>query len=122
MIHLITKNFLVMIIDVSVSNDINVTKVTAEKISKYKDLAIKLKRSWNAKKIKIIPIIIGALGTVIDSYSRNVLDISKNLDMTVIQKIAVLGSCHILQHFFFISSIWCASLFALSDRFYISFI
>jgi len=52
-----------MLIDVAISGDRNVIKKEAEKILKYKDLTIEIQRMWNVKT-KVIPVIIGATGTV----------------------------------------------------------
>jgi len=51
-----------MLIDVAISGDRNVIKKAA-KILKYKDLTIETQRMWNVKT-KVIPVIIGATGTI----------------------------------------------------------
>jgi len=52
-----------MLIDVATSGDRNVIKKEAEKILKYKDLTIYMQSMWNVKS-KVIPVIIGANGTI----------------------------------------------------------
>ena len=52
-----------MLIDVANSEDRNVIKKEAEKILKYKDLIIEIQSMWNVKP-KVIPVIIGATGTI----------------------------------------------------------
>ena len=52
-----------MLIDVAFSGDRNVIKKEAERILKYKDLTIEIQRMWNVKT-KVIPVIIGATGTI----------------------------------------------------------
>ena len=47
-----------MLIDVAISGDRNVFKKEAEKILKYKDLTIEIRRTWNVKT-KVIPVMIG---------------------------------------------------------------
>jgi hypothetical protein len=51
------------LIDVAISGDRNVIKKEAEKIPEYKDLTRELQSMWNVK-IKVIPVIIGAAGTI----------------------------------------------------------
>jgi len=46
-----------------------VIKKEAEKIVKYKDLTTEIQRMWNVKT-KVIPVIIGATGTVSDSFRK----------------------------------------------------
>jgi len=52
-----------MLKDVAISGDRNVIKKEAEKILKYKDLTIEIQLMWNVKT-KVIPVIIGATGTI----------------------------------------------------------
>ena len=49
------------IIDFAVPYDTRVDEKEKEKIQKYRDLARELKKLWN-KNVKVIPVIIGALG------------------------------------------------------------
>jgi len=57
-----------MLIDVAISGDRNVIRKEAEKILKYKYLTIEIQHMWNVKT-KVIPVIIGATGTISKSYS-----------------------------------------------------
>jgi len=52
-----------MLIDVATSGDRNMVKKEAEKILKYKDLTIEIQCMWDVKT-KVIPVIIGATGTI----------------------------------------------------------
>ena len=44
-------------------------KKEAEKVLKYKDLTIEIQRTWNVKT-KVIPVIIGATGTISKSFRK----------------------------------------------------
>jgi hypothetical protein len=85
-----------MLIDVAIAGDRNVIKKEAEKILKYKDLTIEIQRMWNIKT-RVIPVIIGATGTISKSFRKYVSDIPGNHDVKELQKTTILGTAHILQ-------------------------
>jgi hypothetical protein len=58
-----------MLIDVAILGDRNATKKEAEKIIKYKDFTIEIQRMCNVKT-KVIPVIIGATGTISKSFKN----------------------------------------------------
>ena len=51
---------------------------------------------WNVKT-RVIPVIIGATGTISKLFGKYVSDIQENHDIKELQKTAILGSAHILQ-------------------------
>jgi len=63
-----------MLIDVAISGDRNVIKKEAHKILKYKDLTIEIQSMWNVKT-KVIPVTIGATGTISKSFRKYVSNI-----------------------------------------------
>jgi hypothetical protein len=77
---------------VRVSGDRNVTKKEAEKILKYKDLTIETQRIWNVKA-KVIPVIIGATGTISKSFRKYVNNIPGNHEVKELQKKNHIGHC-----------------------------
>jgi len=83
-------------IDVAISGHGNVVKREAEKIIKYKDLTIEIQRMWNVKT-KVIPVIIGATGTISKSFRTYMSNRPGNLEVKELQKTAILGTAHILQ-------------------------
>jgi hypothetical protein len=85
-----------MLIDVAISEGRNVIKKEAEKILKYKDLTIEIQRMWNVKT-KVIPVIIGATGTISKSFRKYVSNIPGNHKVKELQKTAILGTAHILR-------------------------
>jgi hypothetical protein len=63
---------------------------------KYKDLTIEIQRIWNVKA-RVIPVIIGATGTISKSFRQYVSNIPGNHDVRELQKTAILGTAHILR-------------------------
>ena len=53
----------VQIIDFAIPGDQNIAIKEQEKTDKYQDLRIELQKVWNVKVV-VIPVIIGALGTM----------------------------------------------------------
>jgi hypothetical protein len=64
------KDKICLLIDVAVPSDRNVIQKESEKKLKYKNLSIEIQRMWNMKCF-IIPVIIGATGTVTRGLKKN---------------------------------------------------
>jgi hypothetical protein len=73
-----------MLIDVAISGERNVIK-KAEKILKYEDLTIEIQRTWNAKT-RVIPVKIGATGTISKSFIKYVSNIPGNHEVKELQQ------------------------------------
>jgi len=86
-----------MLIDVAISGGKNVIKKEAEKVLKYKDLTIEIQRMWNVKT-KVIPVIIGATGTISKLFRKYMSNIPGNHEVKELQKTAILGTAHILRN------------------------
>ena len=82
-----------MLIDVANSGGINVIKNEAENILKYTHLTIEIQRMWNVKT-KVIPVIIGATGTISKSFRKYVSNIPGKHEVKELQKTAILGTAH----------------------------
>jgi hypothetical protein len=74
----------------------NVIQKEAEKILKYKNLTIEIQPIWNVKT-RVIPVIIGATGTISKSFRKYVSTRPGNHDVREIEKTAILGTAHILR-------------------------
>jgi hypothetical protein len=61
-----------------------------------KDLTMEIQRMWNVKT-KVIPVIIGATGTISKSFRKYVSNIPGNHEGKELQKTAMLGTAHILR-------------------------
>ena len=85
-----------MLIDIAISGDRNVIKKEPNKILKYEDLTIEIQHMWNVKT-KVIPVIIGATGTISKSFRKYVSNIPGKHEVKELQKTAILGTAHILR-------------------------
>jgi len=85
-----------MLIDVAISGDRNVIKKETEKILKYKGPIIEIQRMWNVKT-NVIPVVIGATGTISKSFRKYVSNIPGNHEVKKLQKTDILGTAHIFR-------------------------
>ena len=84
---------IIIIIITFLSGERNVFKKETEKILKYKELTIEIQRMWNVKT-KVIPVIIGATGTISKSFRKYVSNIPGKHEVKELQKTATLGNAH----------------------------
>jgi hypothetical protein len=85
-----------MLIDVAIPGDRNVIKKEAEEILKYKDLTIQIQLMWNLKT-NLIPVIIGATGTISKSLRKYLSNVSGIHEIKELQETAILGTAQILR-------------------------
>jgi hypothetical protein len=81
--------------DVAIPGDRDVIQKEAENILKYKDLKIETQSMWNVKP-RVIPLIIGATGTISKSF-RKYVSAMPGIHEDELQKTAILGTAHILR-------------------------
>jgi len=77
------------LIDMIVPSDRNIALKEIEKKSKYKSLELEIQRMWHMKTI-VIPVVVGALGTVKKGMVENIEKVSKRTNVTEIHKICML--------------------------------
>ena len=85
------------IVDVACPFDTRVVGKEKEKVEKYQDLKREIQRMWKCKTVKIIPIVIGALGTMSKQFSRWLQLIGMTNYLAVLQKACLLGTARILR-------------------------
>ena len=62
------------IIDLAIPEDSGVKEKEAEKVEKHQNLARELRRMWEVKtKTKVLPIVLGALGTILLRLNGNLI-------------------------------------------------
>ena len=82
-----------MLTEVTLSGGRDVIKNGAEKILKYQDLTLGIQRVWNVTA-KLIPVIIGATGTILKSLRRYLSNVPGENEIKRLQKIALLCNAH----------------------------
>ena len=82
--------------NMTVQSDRNIALKDIDKKSKYKDLELEIQRMWHTKTV-VIPVVVGALGTVKKGMVENIKGVSEAATVTEIQKICMLGSTRILR-------------------------
>lgn len=88
------------LIDVAIPGDSRVATKEIEKQVKYRDLAIEVQRLWELKKVKVIPIVIGALGTIPIALKKHLKDMKvDDVKVQHLQKTAILGTAYILRRY-----------------------
>jgi hypothetical protein len=61
-----------------------------------KNLTIEIQRMWNVKT-RVVPVIIGATGTISKSFRKYLSTIPGNHDYSELQKTPILGTAHIFR-------------------------
>ena len=84
---------------VAIPADKNIAEKEVEKITKYAELKIEISRMWgcSAAKVKVVSIVIGALGSIPKKLTYFLEQLDIRTDMGVFQKSALLGTAHILR-------------------------
>jgi hypothetical protein len=94
-----------LIIDIAVPRDENIKEKEQEKIDKYYALSVELERLWEVKT-KVIPVVVGALGTVTDRLSAWLGEIPGKINEVDLQKSALLGTTKLLRRILRLPGLW----------------
>ena len=90
------KKRICKIVDFAVPADHTINLKESEKKDKYLDLARELKKLWNMK-VTIVPIVIGALGTITKGLLKGQEDLEVGGRVETIQSTALLRTVRILR-------------------------
>ena len=85
------------IIDIAIPGDIRVSEKEKEKIERYQELKREIKRMWNIRSIKVIPVVVGALGSTSKKLKKCIEELGVVRSTTLLQKTALLGTARILR-------------------------
>ena len=86
-----------LIIDIASSGDQKVGEKENEKIEKYQDLKREIMKLWNLRRVEVIPVVVGALGSVSKKIGQYLEQIGIDIRIGLLQKTALLGTARILR-------------------------
>lgn len=94
------KNKTCYLVDIAVPLSHNVEKTITEKVTKYQDLAVEIKRIWNMEQVYIVPIVISATGIVPKQIQNSLKTLNLNPNTYIkLQKSIIISTCHIARKF-----------------------
>ena len=85
------------IIDIAMPGEIRVREKEQEKIERYLELKRKIKRIWDIRSIKIIPVVVGTLGSTSKKLKKCIEELEVAISTALLQKTALLGTACILR-------------------------
>ena len=85
------------IIAIAIPGDKKVSKKEKENIEKYQELKREIKRMWNIRSIKVIPVVVGALGRTSKKLKNWIEELGDVISTVLLQKTALLGTARILR-------------------------
>ena len=84
-------------IDVVVPGDKRVNLKEIEKIENYSELRREVKKIWQLKEVRVIPIVIGSLGTISNKFENGLEKLNLKSSIELMQKTALLGTAKIIR-------------------------
>ena len=86
-----------ILIDIAIPGDKIIIDKEKEKIEKYQNVKREIQRLWNLKKIDVIPVVLGALGSFTKNFEKYLDKIGIKIDLHAVQKTILLGTARILR-------------------------
>ena len=86
-----------IIIDIAVPADVRVEEKEKEKVEKYQDLKKEIKRLWKLGNVEIVPVVVGALGSVSAEFERWMGKLGITCNVGVMQKSVLFRTTRILR-------------------------
>ena len=85
------------IIDIAIPGDIRVSEKEKENIQRYQELKRKIKRILNIRSIKVIPVVVGKLGSTSKKLKKCLEELGVVVSTALLKKTALLGTSRILR-------------------------
>ena len=78
-------------------DDVRVGEKKLEKVEKCKELMREIGRLWKLKHVEVVPVVIGAFGSVTKDFERWIRKLGIAYNIVVMQMTALLGTARILR-------------------------
>ena len=85
------------IIDIAVTGDKRVMSKENEKVENYSELRRELRKIWNLREVRVIPVVVGALGMISRNLKSWLEKLKLNSSIELLQKAALLGTAKIVR-------------------------
>ena len=86
-----------LMIDPACSFDTHIGKKEEKKCTNHSELKYKIAKIWKMRKVKVIPVVIGALGTVTKHFEKWTEKLDLDLMIEALQKPCLLGTIRIIR-------------------------
>ena len=96
-ITVIDKKSKKLLIDPTYSFDTPIEKKEEEKCTNYSELKYEIAKIWKMRKVEVIPVVIGALGTVTKHFEKWIEKVDLDLTIEALQKPCLLGTARIIR-------------------------
>ena len=80
------------IIDIAVPGDIRVIEKEKEKVERHQELKREIRKMWNIKSIRVIPVVVGALDTTSKKLKICIEELGVGKCTALLQKTVILGT------------------------------
>ena len=91
------KERVCLIVDIAVPADRRVEEKEQEKVEKYQDLKREIGRMWEIRKVQVVPVVIGALGSVSKGFDKWIGKLDIQCNFVDMQETALLRTARILR-------------------------
>ena len=86
-----------LLIDPTCPFDIRTEKIEEEKYTNFSELKYEIAKIWKMRNVEVIPVVIGALGTVTKHLEKWIEKLDLNLSIEALQKPCLLGPMRIIR-------------------------
>ena len=91
------KNKKCILIDTACPFDTRIEKKEEEKCTNYSEMKYEIAKVWKMRKVEVIPVVMGVLGTVTKHFEKWIEKLDLDLTVEALQKPCLLGTGRIIR-------------------------